>query len=87
MDFKIVRTAQASVGSVPAIPLRNLPVAKELDGELVGDAYFIEGKELKEISARIYTQAKAQGVDVALRTDTKRNGVLVFRIKKPKTED
>jgi hypothetical protein len=59
---------------------------KEIDGELVGSAYLIEGKELKDISAQIYKQAAAQDVKVALRTDPQNRGVLVFRIKKPKDE-
>lgn len=86
MDYKTLRSAKAPAGRKEALPLRNLEIAKEVDGELVGDAYLIEGKELKDISGQIYKQAAAQDVKVALRTDPKNRGVLVFRIKKPKEE-
>lgn len=88
MEYKILRNAKAPAGRAGAIslPLRNLQVAKEVNGMLEGDAFLIPGKTLKQISGSVYKQAEAQGVAVALRTDEDGKGVKVFRIKKPKDE-
>lgn len=84
MDYKIVRNARAAVrnNAVSSLPLRNLPIAEERDGQLVGDALFIPGKTLKQINPSVRKQAKAAEVDVALRTDKDGKGVYIFRIRK-----
>jgi hypothetical protein len=86
MDYKIIRNVRAAAraSGAPSLPLRNLEIAKEVNGELVGDALFIPGKTLKQINPSVRKQAKAAEIDVALRTDKDGKGVYVFRIRKEK---
>ena len=84
MEYKLVRNVKADVGrgTTESLPLRNLEIAKVIDGKLVGDALLIPGKTLAQVNPSVRKQAKAAEVDVALRTDKDGKGVYVFRIRK-----
>ena len=88
MEVKLLRNTTAPAGRKEALLLRNLEIAKEINGMLTGDAYFIPNKTVSQVSGSIYKQAEAQGVKVALRSgeEGRVKGVKVFRIKKPKDE-
>lgn len=80
MEWSMKRNAKAAIRAPAAgLPLANLPIAKEVNGELVGDALLIKGKELKDISTKVYAAAKRLNVKVSLKSTE--GGVLVFRVK------
>ena len=83
MQYELIRNTSAPARkAMESLPLRNLPIAKLVNGKLEGDALFIKGKKTQEVSSEIYKKAAEMDVKVALRFDAEKNGVKVFRLKK-----
>jgi len=80
MDYTIKRNAKAPHrAAASTLPLGNLQIAKEINGELVGDALLLKNVELKDVSTKVYAQAKRLNVKVSLKSS--KEGVLVFRVQ------